>query len=197
MLSITTAVRGLAARMRRVASMPLRLGMAMSMMTTSGVCSSARRILSRPSAASATTAMSGCFSSRARRPSRTTVWSSASNMRMGIASVGYGEFGHGQLGGDHGSLAELRVNAHAAAKAANPLLHAEEAHAPHESGIESHTIVAHRKKYATVLAGDRDLDGAGIAVPCRVVQSLLDEAVDASLVLVGKIVGFLAGRKRD
>ena len=56
-----------------MASMPFMLGMAMSITTTSGDCSSARRTHSRPSAASATTSMSGWRSSRARKPSRITV----------------------------------------------------------------------------------------------------------------------------
>src|SRR6476620_10380972 len=129
---MTTAVLGQDAAMRRVASMPFMLGIAMSMMTTSGLVSSARRTLSRPSAASATTAMSGCFSRRARRPSRTTVWSSASSMRMGIVFVVNlvgGRLGYRQFGEDGGSPPRVRVDGQAAAETADALLHAEQAEA--------------------------------------------------------------------
>src|SRR5579872_2419285 len=143
MLSMTMAVRGLAARMRRAASMPFRFGMPISIITTSGICSSARRILSRPSAASATTAISGCFSSRARKPSRTTMWSSANKMRMGVTWVLRGDLGDGQLGGNQRSLAETGIDAQMAAQAADPLLHAEQTHATYEVGIESHTVITH------------------------------------------------------
>src|SRR5579871_3261918 len=197
MLSIMTAVWGLAARMRRVASMPLRFGMAMSITTTSGDCSSAMRILSRPSAASATTAMSGCFSSKARKPSRTTVWSSANKMRMGIASVLRGQFGDRQFGGNQGSLAEPRVNLQGSSQPAHAFFHSEQAHAAHQLRVEPGPVVADGKEHAVLLAFDRHFDRSRIAVARRIVESFLHEAVDARLVLFGKVVGVVVGGDRD
>src|SRR5512143_1819388 len=164
MLRITTAVRGFDARMRRVASMPFMFGMAMSITTTSGKCSSARRTLSRPSAASATTAMSVCFSSSARRPSRTTVWSSANKMRMGMAvDLLLGRhLGDRQLRGDRGSPPRLRCEVEAPAQAAHPLLHAEQAQPPHDTGVEARSVVLHADPHAVVPAAEIDLDLAGV-----------------------------------
>ena len=55
---------------RRVASMPSRSGMRMSIRTTSGRCSSAARIASRPVPASATTTIEPVASSTALKPAR-------------------------------------------------------------------------------------------------------------------------------
>src|SRR5581483_7849437 len=193
MLSITTAVRGLAARIRRVASMPLRFGMPISITTTSGDCSSASRMLSRPSAASATTAMSGCFSSSARKPSRTTVWSSANKMRMGITSVFRGDFGNRQFGGDQSSLSEAGVDAQVSAQTADSLFHAEQTHAAHQGRIEADAVIAHGEQHAAVFALDDHFDGSGVSVPRRVVQSFLHQAIHAGLVLLWKIVCIVVG----
>ena len=61
-----------AAQICRVASMPSITGMRTSISTTSGRCSALRRTASAPSAALATTVTSGCVSSSAENPARTT-----------------------------------------------------------------------------------------------------------------------------
>jgi hypothetical protein len=61
-----------------VASKPLSNGIAMSMTTTAGRSFLTRATAWRPSFASPTTSRSSSSSSSLRKPSRTTVWSSAS-----------------------------------------------------------------------------------------------------------------------
>src|SRR5512133_1190305 len=190
MLRITTAVLGQEARMRRVASIPFMFGMAMSMTTTSGSYSSARRTLSRPSPASATTAISGCFSSRARSPSRTTVWSSASSMRMGIFLVLGGPLQR-QCGDDGRSPPRLRFDGEPAAEASNALLHAEQAEAADDAGVEAVAVVAHAAADAAGLPAHLYFDVVGVGVAGGVVHGLLDEPEDAGLVLVRQVVGGL------
>src|ERR1017187_3591884 len=188
MLRITTAVRGLAARTRRVASMPFMLGIAISITITSGNCSSASRTQSRPSPASATTTMSDCRSRSARRPSRTTVWSSAKRMRMGIVSVSMGKVRERQLGRDAGSAARLGIDLQLPARAADPLLHPEQAQAPDEARIEARAIVANTEDHAVVFPSDLHLHGAGIGVTGSVVHGLLHQPVDTGCVFVGQVV---------
>src|SRR5207302_4663115 len=69
---------GLSLVICRVASSPLSEGIPMSMTTTSGRRRWAICTAWRPLSASPTTSMSSSASSKARRPCRTTVWSSAS-----------------------------------------------------------------------------------------------------------------------
>lgn len=73
---------------RRVAASPSRRGMRMSISTMSGRSSRTRRTASSPSAASPATSMSGCASSRARKPARTSSWSSASVTRITVSPRG-------------------------------------------------------------------------------------------------------------
>ena len=74
-------------RIRLAACSPSRSGIEISSTATSGQVSRAIATAWRPFVASPTTCMSGwAFSSR-RRPSRTTLWSSASRTRMGLIVV--------------------------------------------------------------------------------------------------------------
>ena len=76
-----TLVPGERLRIWRVASIPLRPGMTMSMSTTSGMSSSAFSTASRPLEASPTTSRPSCASSIMRRAWRRSAWSSATRMR--------------------------------------------------------------------------------------------------------------------
>src|SRR5829696_7583030 len=81
-VSIRMAISGFASRMRRVASMPVTLGMLRSINITSGRSSSASSIASSPSIASPTNSAPGSAPSMARIPRRKTGWSSATRTRM-------------------------------------------------------------------------------------------------------------------
>jgi len=80
-VSISTCVCGLAARISRVASMPLPSISLTSITTTSGRVRAASSIASRTVPASAVTTMSSSASSTARIPLRTISWSSTSITR--------------------------------------------------------------------------------------------------------------------
>src|SRR5689334_3540119 len=196
MLSIRTAVFGLARRIRRAASIPFIPGMATSIMTTSGECSAVICTHSRPSPASATTDMSGCRSSSARRPSRTMVWSSASKMRIGMDLDGP-EIGERKLGPNGRPQAELRVNRQFAAQTAYALLHAEQTEAAHRFLIEADAVVLDGEQHtiAGILHGNIQGPGAGVAR--GVVERLLHKPINAGFVLVGQIVAVFAGIDPD
>ena len=81
-LRMMTPVRGFAFVICDAASIPLSRGMAMSISTTCGCNSPARRTASRPSSASAAISMPGSRSSRKRTPLRTMPWSSATSTRI-------------------------------------------------------------------------------------------------------------------
>src|SRR4028119_1741528 len=85
MVSIRMAVSGFASRMRRVASMPLTLGMSRSIRITPGRSSSASPSACWPSVASPTSSVSGSTPSMARIPRRKRGGSSARRTRMGLA----------------------------------------------------------------------------------------------------------------
>src|ERR1019366_2778570 len=109
-------------------------------------------------------AKSACGSSRARRPSRTIVWSSARSMRMGgisvqgvamsgdaarksayatgLASAGLPQqFGQREFGGDGCTAAHLGIDSEVAAEPAHPFFHAEKAHAAHGAFVKAAAIV--------------------------------------------------------
>src|SRR3954451_2934168 len=123
--------------------MPLSNGIAISMMTTSGFTVSASRTASRPSAASPTTSIPCCRSSRNRTPLRTTPWSSASRIRTAIV-------GRLLIDGDlreYGrALLRLRSELEFPTEFHDALLHTDESEAPaaHRCGIEPHAVVLHR-----------------------------------------------------
>src|SRR5919107_1817108 len=83
MLMTTMLMCGLVWRIRRVASMPLILGMFRSIRITSGCSSAASEMVSFPSVTSPTTSRSGAERSNALKPSRKWSWSSAISTRVG------------------------------------------------------------------------------------------------------------------
>src|SRR5438045_1747357 len=147
MLSMRTDVFGCAASIRRAASIPFIPGMATSIMTTSGECTAASCTHSRPSPASAITDMSACRSSSARRPSRTMVWSSANNMRIGM-DLRWTRSGKRKLGADGGAQAELRIDEQRASQAAHALLHPQQTEAAHGLLVETDAVVLYGEQYA-------------------------------------------------
>src|ERR1017187_774450 len=193
MLRITTPTREFAARMRRVASMPFILGIARSITTTSGASVSANRTLSRPSAASATTVMSLSRSSMARRPSRTTVWSSANKMRIGVMSIPLVQFGHRQHRMNQGPSPRLRTNSEATSQAPYPLLHTQQAQTAQETGIETGAVILHGYVHPLALLANRHFYGAGIGVSDCIVHRLLHQPVDARPMFVRQAVDGVVG----
>src|SRR5260370_18649036 len=193
MLRITTPTRECAARMRRVASMPSMFGIARSITTTSGATASANRTLSRPSAASATPVISDSRSSRARRPSRTTVWSSANKIRIAFMSVPLAEFGHRQCRVNQGPSPWLGTNLEAPSHTAYPLLHSQQAKAAHETRIETRPVILHGYVHLLALLSHRHFDGARVGVADCIVHGFLYHAVDARPVLVRQAVDSIVG----
>src|SRR5665811_268510 len=188
MLRITTPTREFAARMRRVASMPFILGIARSITTTSGASVSASRTLSRPSAASATTVMSVSRSSMARRPSRTTVWSSANKIRINVMSIPLVQFGHRHHRVKQGPSPRLRTNREASSQTAHPLLHTQQAKASQETRIETRPVVLHGHVHLLMFPSNRDFHRARLGMANRIVHRLLHQSVDARTVFVGQAI---------
>lgn len=76
-----------------------------------------------------------------------------------------------------------------AAEARDALLHAEETHATLAFGIETDAVVFDGEDEAKRVLVDEDADMAGVSMFGAVVESFLDDAVDAGFVLFGEIVG--------
>src|ERR1700690_1177363 len=133
---MSTLIFGNALRIWRVASRPFRSGMAMSMTTTSGRCSFVRITDSRPSRASATTSISPSGSSRARRPSRAIVWSSASRTLMGFMGLFTFDSFEGKTCGNGGALAGRGGDLEDATDHLDALAHADKAEPPVSCGIQ-------------------------------------------------------------
>src|SRR5215207_2418934 len=106
-----------------VASGPSRPGMRRSIKVTSGWQWKKACTASRPSAASATTRMSGCWLIRLRRPTRTIGWSSAISTRIRVGSDRTGPHHHG----DGGPLTGLAGDVHPGPDVAGPFAQAGQA----------------------------------------------------------------------
>src|SRR5882672_1994720 len=186
---ISTRVSGHRSTMRRVASTPSSSGMAISMMTMSGRSRSASLTASRPLPATATTCRSLPPSSRARSPSRTTAWSSASITDTGISppalSVVFHEHLHAAVGA--GLQREL------GADRLGPLAHDQQpptgfrARTFEALWIESYSVVAHREHRAAVLAPDGDLHALGVGMLGDVVERFLGDAEHGEIDRLGQI----------
>src|SRR5271170_2626800 len=147
--------------------MPLRLGMPMSMTTTSGFRDFMRVTVSRPSLASPTTVRSGCCSTRRRRPPRMSLWSSARRMRIFLmVGVGSRRIGCVQrnLGFYGGAFAGCGIDCKCAAETAHAFFHAENTHAALASGIEAVAIVGDlQRDFIGILRdGDSRVFGGGV-----------------------------------
>src|SRR5680860_219912 len=90
MVRMTILVLGATSLIAVHASIPDRRGIRMSIRTTSGSSSSARRIASAPSPASPTISMSGSADSTISNPRRYSAWSSATRTRMDSRAAGAG-----------------------------------------------------------------------------------------------------------
>src|SRR5882672_5906193 len=186
---ISTRVSGHLSTMRRVASTPSSSGIAMSMMTISGRSRRAWATASRPLPATATTCKSLPPSSRARRPSLTTAWSSASITETGMvtspSSIVFHQHLHATVGA--GLQTELRPDR------LGPLAHDEEPPARLRAGtvdalrIEADAVVAHREDRAPVLAPDRDLHALCVGVLGDIVERFLGDAEHGKIDRLGQV----------
>src|SRR5256885_9252093 len=130
-----------------------------------------------PSPASATTSMSGSWPSMARRPTRTTLWSSTMRTRIfsGITQVLEAD---GHL--DGGSLSRMALQAEAPEQR-RPLAH------PHQTevtglaaggglGIEPRPVVGHHHGDGPFPVGEAHLDATGPGVLDGVGEGLVADA---------------------
>src|SRR5215831_19158014 len=180
---INTRVSGERSTMRRVASTPSSSGMAMSMMTMSGRRRRASETASRPLPATPTTCRSFPPSSRARSPSRTTAWSSASITETGMAPPASGIAASSIVfHQDLYPVVGARFEGEARPDRLGPLAHDQQApagvgaRAVDVLRVESHAVVAHREESAAVLAPYRDLHVLRVGVLRDVVERLLGDA---------------------
>src|SRR6267142_4508484 len=186
---ISTRVSGDRSTMRRVASTPSSSGMAMSMMTMSGRKRSASATASRPFPATATTCKSLPPSSRARSPSRTTAWSSASITETGISPPDLSVVFHHNL---HAAVG-TGLQAELGADRLRPLAHDQQSPTRFRAGtadplrIETDAVVAHRENRAAVLAADCDLHAPGVGVLGDVVERFLGDAKHREIDRLGQV----------
>src|SRR5690348_3785425 len=183
-----------AATSRRVASMPSRRGMRMSMSTSDGRSRWPRSTASRPSAASPTTSTSGAASSSLRKPARTSAWSSA--MRTRVLTLGLRSpsgLAHWrpressgcqrQVGADLEAAALARAGGQRAAVEGDAFAHPDQpvAGAVAVRRTAAATVVADLDVEAARLVAQPHLGTRGPGVLERVGQALLDDAVRAQV----------------
>src|SRR2546426_5411712 len=165
---------------------PLPPGMTRSIRTTSGWWLAATSTASGPLAASPTTSMSGWSCRKARRPWRTTAWSSTRRTRIREpGSRGTGRRPQGNRGGHGGALARRRLHLELAADRTGPLTHRRQAHrargARERPGVEAGTVVAHRQPHVVVVLLEPDLNPGAGGVAERVVEGLLGDPEERQL----------------
>src|SRR5882672_9554166 len=185
---ISTRVSGERSTMRRVASTPSSSGMAMSMITMSGRRRSASDTASRPLPAAPTTCRSLPASSRARSPSRTTAWSSASITETGISPPS-GIVFHQNLRSVVGARFQRKVRA----DRLGPLAHDQQppaglgARAVEPLRVGAHAVIAHRQHGVAVLATYRNLDALRVGVLGDVVERLLRDPKHREVDRLGQV----------
>src|SRR5262249_14787524 len=162
------------------ASMPFMMGMARSITTTSGASVSAMRSVSRPSAASAMTIMSDSRSSMARMPSRTTVWSSASNIRIGFMALFSIQFGYRQDRLHGCAAAGLGADIQAPSQTPDALFHTEDAKAAYETGVKTGSVILHGNVDGIALFAHSHFHSSRTGMADGIVHRLLDQTVNAS-----------------
>ena len=92
------------------------------------------------------------------------------------------------------ALAARRFHDEPASERAHTLFHSDQAHAPFLRWIESPAIVLYRQQQSVRLLCDRDSHIPGARMLDDVVQRLLDDSIDARLVIFGEFLGdFLGG----
>src|SRR6202046_621907 len=179
------------------ASIPSMTGMRTSMRTTSGLSCLRSSTASAPSLAVPTTVKSGCVSSSAANPARTTWWSSATMILIagGVSVIGSclsrRRLGRdGQAGLDHeaagvpGACAQLaadrgRALAHAEQPVPADLRRSERAEGAGPRGTGA--VVADAQQEGVHGIVQLDVDGGALRMPARVRQRLLDDAVGGKL----------------
>src|ERR1700683_2277666 len=186
-----TWVRGHRSRIIRVASLPFRDGMAISMRTTSGPSSTARRTASRPSATKAMTSMSVCASTNLRKPSATMPWSSAIRTLIFMST----RHAHGESAPALGQ--SLHFETPANCLRAFPHRHHAETGLGLVSGvladIEADSIVPHGHYAIAVILIERDFGVPGAGMLCNVVEGLLRDAKQRDFDLRWRLRCRLAG----
>src|ERR1700722_7476310 len=185
-----TWVRGHRSRIIRVASLPLREGMAISMRTTSGRSSIARRTASRPSSTRAMTSMSACASTNLRKPSATMPWSSAISTLIFMSA-------RNAHGGPRPALWQpLHLETAADRLRAFPHRHDADTGLGLVRGIladiESDSVVPHRHHAVAILLIERDFGVPSAGMLCDVVEGLLCYAKQRDLDLRCRLYGRLA-----
>src|SRR5262245_34022214 len=147
------------------------------MSTTSGRRRCAAATASSPSSASPTTSMPCCRSRNARRPSRTTAWSSTTRTRIGSAPTDLEA--HRRAGARRGADVEPPTEALGA------LLHRrqpEPARAQHgDRGVEADAVVRDLEHDAAVVAVQPDCHVPGLRVAQSVLQGLLGDPQDLAV----------------
>src|SRR5579875_791755 len=197
-------------RMRLMASSPTILGMAISMMMTSGLSSWARAMASAPSPASPTTRISVWASSRVRKPARRMGWSSTSKMRTGVASalcgagdgIGF-EWSMRVLqrivwdGGTNGGASPRRsLYLQGAVQQAHAFFHAEKAQPrplfaplaqPRRAQVEATPVIRHAQFNHAVVPAQDNGNSACLGMLGDVGQRFLHHAIDGCRALQWQI----------
>src|SRR5215831_9216738 len=191
MESMTIRVDGDARRARAATSRPLRLGIVMSRIATSGRSRSMRSNASRPSPVSPAIVTSGTRSRSDRSPSRNRVWSSASRTRTARLS----DLDRNP-GVDLRPTPGRRANVELPAHRRDPLLHAREAGVLPLDGtlqrrlhVEPLAVVRHADVEPAPIVTHRDCRAMRFGMADDVVEGLLHDPESGDRDVLGEIPG--------
>ena len=105
--------------------------------------------------------------------------------------------GRGSSNGELSAAAGFRVDLQRASEVGDAFLHADEAEAAFDFGLEALAVVLNGEEEAVGLLTDSDADGLRLGVLGAVVQGFLDDAVDAGFMLLGEVFGNAVGGDVD
>src|ERR1700694_2680764 len=149
-----------------MAAMPSPSGISRSIRTTSGSTLAATARAVSPPSASPTTSMSGWSSRNARRPSRTTAWSSTSSTRMGSATGHLGA--GGEEDADRGPGAAVALDRKGGVDVGGALAHRCQAHGAKGPGqlfgVEARALVGHNQLGAGFAVAEDNFDAYAAGV---------------------------------
>ena len=106
---------------------------------------------------------------------------------MGFMCFVHAKVRHREVYFEHRTAPRLRIDCEVPAKMMHSLLHSQQSQPAYALRVEARAVVLHVKADLKGLPLQRDLNSASLRVTSHVVQRLLNHAVNARLMLLGKI----------
>ena len=102
-----------------------------------------------------------------------------------------GRSGQRQFDAEVSAAAGKRIDKKTAAEARDAFLHTKKTHAALTARIKADAVVFDGKEKSVILLLDEDTDAPGVSVFDAIVEGFLDDTIDASAMVFGKVVSEL------